>query len=246
MRFKTKIKRIFLDLLHNNKYNNINKSIVELNGISELQIIFGWNQNPIIDDPIFFEYNTICDVNERRLRDAESIGCVLCNSDPKTALEIGTSDGHTTALMALNAPKSKIFTINILPEEIFLGDGGQSTGIPLEKEKIGSYYRMRKLENVEQIFANTATWKPDIGTIDFVFIDGCHDTEFVYNDTCKVIQHMKPGSFILWHDFNPSLINRFPWLDWVCSGIEALYEDRILQGPIYHIKDSWTGIYRIE
>jgi len=246
MRFKTRMKNTLSNLSLIEKYKRLNASVIELNDVSELKTVFGWNNNPIIDDEIFYRYETLCDVNKRRLRDAESLGCVICNSHPDIALEIGTSDGHTTALMSLNAPHSKIFTVNILPEEIALGAGGLSTGIPLEKEKIGSYYRMRKLENIEQIFANTATWKPDIGTIDFAFIDGCHDTEFVYNDTKKVIQNMKKGSFVLWHDFNLDMVKRHSWLDWVCAGIEALYEDHILQGPIYHVKDSWTGIYRIE
>jgi hypothetical protein len=245
MKFRAKMKKTLANLLYFEKYQNLNASFIELNNITELKKVFGWTQNPQIDDEIFFKFETICDINERRIRDAESVGCVMCNSNPKIALEIGTSDGHTTALMALNAQHSKIYTINILPEEIILGKGGQSTGIPLERDKIGVYYKERGFGNIAQIYANTATWTPNIGTIDFVFIDGCHDTEFVYNDTYKVIQHMKSGSFILWHDFNPTLIKKFSWIDGVCSAIEMLYEDRILKGPVYLIKDSWTGIYRV-
>jgi len=80
-----------------------------------------------------------------------------------------------------------------------------------------------------------------MGNIDVAFIDCCHDTEFVYNDTVKVMENMKPGSFILWHDFNLDLVKRYGWIQSVCMGIERLYEKGLLKGPIYHIRDSWIG-----
>jgi predicted O-methyltransferase YrrM len=167
------------------------------------------------------------------------------NANPKTALEIGTSTGLATVLMAVNAPNARIFTVNISPEEIASGEGGKLTTIALEREKIGIEYRDRGLTNVTQIYANTAKWEPDIDRIDVAFIDGSHDTDFVVNDTEKVLRHMGSGSFVLWHDFNLELVDKYAWIRSVCLGVEKLYERGLLSGRVFHVRDSWTGVYRV-
>jgi len=227
------------------RFHHIKNNLVELNNTIELQKKFDWKNLPILDDPELYVCISLCDVNERRIRDAESIGFVMRNIDPRIAVEIGTSTGHTTALMAVNAPDSHIFTVNISPEEINSGEGGVFTTIALERERIGSYYREKNIKNITQILANTANWEPDIGNIDVAFIDGCHDSDFVYNDTRKILRHMKPGSYILWHDFNVKLAKKYNWIHSVCTGIEWLYQEKIIDGPIFQIRDSWVGIYRV-
>lgn len=227
-------------------FKNLNKNTIELDNYKELKKIFNWKNDPNLDTPIIYQFDYIEDVNERRIRDAESIGTVMCNINPMIALEIGTALGYTTALMALNSPNASIYTINIPPEEIYSGEGGDLTTIALDKEEIGSYYRERGLKNIVQIYENSAKWEPNIGNIDIAFIDGCHDTNFVYNDTKKVLLNMKPGSFVLWHDFNLNLMNKYNWIYSICQGIEKLYKDNLIKGRIFQIKDSWVGIYKID
>jgi hypothetical protein len=243
--FMKRITRQIRAIVTGERYPFLAKNLVELNNFNELQKVFLWKEAPIVNDPIFFEYSHIEDINERRLRDAESIGVVMRNISPKIALEIGTAEGHGTALMAENAPNSHIYTINIPPEEIESGEGGIFTTVAFEREKIASYYRSKGIKNISQIFANTASWEPDIGIIDVVFIDGCHDSDFVYNDTIKVLKKMKSGSFILWHDFNINFGKKFDWIHSVCLGVEWLYLDKLIDGPIYQIRDSWVGVYRV-
>lgn len=223
-------------------YKFIPNTLMELNNIEILKDAFEWKNAPILEDP---EYGSNLDKDTRRIIDAKVLGTIICNLKPKRVLEIGTYTGHGTALISKNAPKGHIFTINILPEEIILGQGGDIVTAAIEKEKIGEYYREQKLKNITQIYANTATWEPDIGIIDVTFIDGCHDTEFVYSDTKKILKIMKSGSFIIWHDFNMDLILDYDHIDSVCKGIEKLYEEGYLEGPLYHVKDSWMGIYRV-
>lgn len=239
------IKHFLNHFSQNCRFPLLNTHLLSLNNENELKKVFNWSRNPILNDPIIFDFDYVEDINERRIRDAESIGTVLCNVNPTIALEIGTAEGHTTALMAQNAPLSQIYTLNISPEEILSGKGGTLTTVALEIERIGSYYREKNLKNISQIYANSATWEPDIGNIDVVFIDGCHDSEFVYNDTRKVLNYMKPGSFILWHDFNLDLAKKFDWISSVCQGVEWLYNDELLQKRIFHVKDSWVGIYQV-
>ena len=96
-----------------------------------------------------------------------------------------------------------------------------------------------------QILANTASWEPDFGPIDVALIDGCHDADFVYEDTRKLLARCRAGSLILWHDFHPGLRRVHPWIASVCSGIERLYENGLLRGKIFHLQDSWVGLYRV-
>ena len=56
---------------------------------------------------------------------------------------------------------------------------------------------------------------------------------------------MAPNGFILWHDFNFDLRKKHVWINDVCQGIEKLFRKGFLKGRIYHIRDSWVGIYRV-
>lgn len=247
MNYRRRIRsRIGKLLLGRDKFYYLNRFVIELNNVGELCKVFNWKDAPLLNDETIYEFDYVPDVNERRLRDAESIGTVVCNSRPKICVDIGTAEGHSAALIASNAPQAQIYTINIPPEEIVAGEGGKLTTIALERERIGIYYRQQGLANITQILANTARWIPDIGLIDLAYIDGSHDTSFVYNDTLKILKCMQPGSFILWHDFNLALADKYHWISAVCMGIERLWEDGLLKGQIFHIRDSWVGIYRVE
>jgi predicted O-methyltransferase YrrM len=226
-------------------FPRLQNSVIELNNVQELKKVFRWSRDPILDRPDIHDFDYVEDINERRVRDAETLATVIQNAVPQRVLEIGTSTGLGTVLMAVNAPQAQIFTVNVPPEEIEAGKGGELTTLALARDRIGEEYRKRGLANVQQIYANTATWEPDIGTIDVCFIDGCHDTEFVINDTRKVLKHMRTGSFLLWHDFHPGLAAKFDWINSVCAGIEKLYETRLLSGRLFHLRDSWTGVYRV-
>jgi predicted O-methyltransferase YrrM len=203
----------------------------------------GWLKDPVLEGEHLYAFEYLEDLNDRRLRDAEVIGAACCNGDPKILLEIGTAHGRTTALMAQNARGGTIYTVNIPLEEI--AEGGRNVTFAPPCEDIGKYYRQKGLTNIRQIFANTKNWEPDFGPVDIAFVDGCHDEEFVYNDTCKILKPCRPGSIVMWHDFNPELARTYPWINEVCNGVERLYAEGILQGRILHLEDSWVGLYRV-
>lgn len=227
------------------EFGRLESCVVEVNDVRELQKVFGWDAAALLDDPKLHEFDYPADLNLRRLHDAEVLGTVMANARPAQALEIGTSEGRTTALMAMNSPESVIHTINIRPEEIAAGEGGKAITWALEIDRIGSYYREMGCENVRQILANTATWKPDIGPIGVAFIDGCHDTDFVVGDTLKALSIAEPGAFILWHDFHPGLVRIYDWIHQVCLGVEELCATGAVRGRIFHLRDSWVGLYRV-
>ncbi|MBN1147312.1 MAG: class I SAM-dependent methyltransferase [Anaerolineales bacterium] len=228
------------------EFPHLKRSVIELKNTNELRKVFGWRLKPLLDDDTVYEFRFIEDVNERRVRDAESLATVIRNTKPAVCLDIGTGLGYSAALMAMNAPEAQIFTINIPAEELAHGEGGVFTTGVIDRDQIGSYYRGRGLTNIIQILANTAHWQPNIGAIDVAFIDGCHDTKFVYNDSIKVLKHAKPGAFLLWHDFNLDLVDKYEWIRSVCLGVEALFARRFLKGRVFHVRDSWVGVYRLE
>ncbi|MFT5443162.1 MAG: hypothetical protein ACI8W3_002208 [Myxococcota bacterium] len=227
------------------EFSMLERSVIEVENIREMRKLFDWQNEPTLDDPKLDDFDYPEDLNLRRLHDAEVVGGVMSNLAGANALEIGTAEGHMTALMAQSAPESTIYTMNIPPEELERGEGGTLTTSAVERERIGRFYRERGCENVQQIYANSKTWKPDIGPIGAAFIDGCHDAEYVYNDTCKALEIAQPGSYILWHDFNFGLARSYGWIYEVCVGIEELYRNKKLRGRMYHLRDSWVGLYRV-
>jgi hypothetical protein len=224
-------------------WKRLDANVIEVRSYAQLRVALGWKRDAKLTGEHLFQYRDVTDVNERRLRDAEVIGGACANAARSNALEIGTAHGLTTVLMAENAPHATVYTVNIPPEEI--SAGGVLTTFAPSRDEIGRAWRERKLENVVQILANTASWEPSFGPIDVALIDGCHDADFVYSDTAKVLARCHPGSVVLWHDFHPQLRKVYSWIASVCIGIEALYRDGLLRGPIFHLQDSWVGLYRV-
>lgn len=216
---------------------------MEVRSYSHLRQALGWSRDPVLEGDYLRVFEYLEDLNDRRLRDAEVIGGACCNGNPRILLEIGTSHGRTTALMAQNAPGGTVYTVNIPPEEI--AEGGRNVTFAPTHEEIGRYYRNLGLENIRQIFANTLHWEPDFEPIDVAFIDGCHDAEFVYSDSCKALARCRPGALLLWHDFDPNLAGVYPWIREVCTGVERLYREGLLKGRVLHLQDSWVGLYRV-
>lgn len=225
------------------QFSHLASNVLEVRNLEYLKKAMGWSENPVLEDELIHTFQYLEDLNDRRVRDAEVLGAACCNETPQILLEIGTSHGRTTAMMARNASNGIVYTVNIPPEEI--AEGGTNITFAPSREEIGKYYREKGFTNVRQIFANTKSWEPDFGPIDVAFIDGCHDADFVYNDTRKILKKCRPGSLILWHDFAPELMGTYHWISDVCRGIERLYDEGVISGRILHLQDSWVGIYRV-
>lgn len=230
-------------LKHLHPFPRISRFTVEVRDYQCLKTALGWANDPVLDHDYLREYAGPADINDRRIRDAQVIAGACCNVEAKIVLEIGTAGGHTTAVMAENAPNATVYTVNIPPEDIT--QGGKLTTYAPDRDEIGKYYRDRGCSNVNQILANTAVWEPAFGPIDVAFVDGSHDAEFVFNDTVKILRRCRPGSLLIWHDFCPSLMMVSSSKGNVCAGIERLFRKRIIRGPIYHLRDSWVGIMQV-
>lgn len=144
---------------------------------------------------------------------------VIVDRRPNCVLEIGTFNGHTTRLLALNLPDSSIHTVD-LPENY---DAIGSNGSPFPKDdfhliqarKVGKAYRSDpSIKNITQHYGDSADW--DFSSADgatFYFIDGSHTYEYARNDTEKAIAAVqgRPATLV-WHDCNDTHPGVTRWL----------------------------------
>lgn len=212
------------------------------NNIDDLMLCFGFKEFGILyGDPTIYLQENDTDSNERKVKDAEVLGTIAKNLDGDL-LEIGTSTGHGTYRLALNT-SGKVYTLNALPEQI----GGKNITHILKKEEIGSFLREKGISNYEQIYENSLRWTPEqklLNSVNLAFVDGCHDTEYVFQDSVKVWSCLKEGGFLIWHDFNPELRGKFQWIDAAMRGVELFLKTRKPETKVYHLRNSFMGIMR--
>lgn len=139
---------------------------------------------------------------------------ILLKYRPEAIFEIGTFDGRTTLNMAMNTPDNcRIYTLNLPPDEEistgFILDEGDKTLTDLRFE---SGYRFLKLnpsdfpevKKINPLFGDSAKFdfSDYFGKIDFIFIDGAHNYDYVLNDTEIALKLLRNGKgIILWHDY---------------------------------------------
>jgi len=124
---------------------------------------------------------------------------------PVRIFEIGTSQGRTTALLAMNTPPStKIFTLD-LPPELSVPKGASDLHlIELARKELGIAFRGTNWESrITQLLGDSGTFdfSPYYDSMDFVTVDGSHTYSFVRSDSFNAFRMIRPGGVILWHDF---------------------------------------------
>jgi predicted O-methyltransferase YrrM len=122
----------------------------------------------------------------------------------RRAFEIGTFDGKTTANLAANLHNAEIFTIDLPADQV------RNAALPIGrhdmtyimKDQIGE--KFNHSQKIVQLHGDTAKFdfSPWFGTCDFVFIDACHEYEYVLNDSGIALKLLAPGGAVLWHDYS--------------------------------------------
>ena len=124
---------------------------------------------------------------------------------PEAVFEIGTSQGRTTALIAMNAPEStKIYTLDLPPEEAMPEHATDAHLIELARKELGIAFRGTTWEKqITQLLGNSATFdfSPYYDRMDLVTVDGSHSFPFVLSDTFQAFRMIRTGGVILWHDY---------------------------------------------
>lgn len=110
---------------------------------------------------------------------------------PRMIFEIGTFAGRTTRLLALNSPGDcQIFTLDLPPDQV--------------SHDIGADFRETpEAERITQLQGDTRTfdYSPWHGQCDFVWVDACHDQQFVLQDSKAALSLGTRGGWIAWHDY---------------------------------------------
>ena len=143
-------------------------------------------------------------------------GLVKCYQ-PKAIFEIGTMNGRTTLNMALNAPEDcLIYTLDLPADAI------GKTRYPISKRflqlvnkpRTGELFADKSPETfpcvtrITQLYGDSAAfdYSPYNNHIDFVFIDGSHDYEYVLNDSEVALKLLRNGNgVIVWHDYREEM-----------------------------------------
>ncbi len=220
-----------------------------VDSLVDVKKFFGFTKDPIIveDAKNLDSVESTSDFNGRKRNDVTVLATFAANVPAGKMLEIGTYYGHSTTSMAVNSPESTIYTVNVLPEQVANNGGAFPTEF-LTKDKIGSHFRERNIPNIKQIYANTKAWtvEEEISDLSLVFIDGCHDEEFVYSDTKLILDRVKKGGFVLWHDFSPEFRSNFSWINDSMKGVERLMKEKLITPYVLNVRGSWIGIWRKE
>jgi Methyltransferase domain len=150
--------------------------------------------------------------------DIMALLAILVDRAPASVLEIGTFNGYTTRLLALNMPSSTIHTID-LPAGY---DPGSDATSPVKDDlhliasrNVGIKYRSDpSISNVVQHFGDTATWDfRDARDATLYYIDGAHTYEYARNDTEKALAASQDrDATILWHDCDQDHPGVVRWL----------------------------------
>ena len=137
--------------------------------------------------------------------EAVALAVLLRKADARNVFEFGTYKGVSITQIALNLPPdSKIYTLDLPeddPRSAFAITDPEDIDIALEKGKAGLVPSDLK-GRIHFLRQDSATFdtKPFEGRMDFVFVDGAHNADYVRNDSEKGWRMLRPGGIIVWHD----------------------------------------------
>jgi predicted O-methyltransferase YrrM len=132
---------------------------------------------------------------------------LLKRASSKRIFEFGTFKGISITQLALNLPPdSEIYTLDLPDEQLntqFSTDP-EDAAIAVEQGK-GSLVPAALRPRIQFLKSDSARFdeSPFAGKLDFVFVDGAHNYEYVKNDSEKGWRMLRPGGIMAWHDCRP-------------------------------------------
>jgi predicted O-methyltransferase YrrM len=126
---------------------------------------------------------------------------------PSAIFEIGTFRGLTTLHFALNSPAScKVYTLDLPHDEraTFASTTNATDASIIAQSKTGVEFKEEEVAcKITQLFGNSLSFDflPYAESMDIVFVDGAHHYEAALSDTRNAFRMLKPGGWLIWHDF---------------------------------------------
>ena len=168
--------------------------------------------------------------------DPEVLLSLVQKLQPENFLEIGTFRGGTAAAVKMVSPATEVFTINHpLPENLIN---------PLERDQIGIAFR-RRGQDVKLLWADSAELlELDIPLCDMIFVDGDHSRDAVMRDFRNCWRLLKPGGYMLFHDFIPPSLPTRPFhTRYVVSAYRQFSRSHKHEfADAFHVTGSWLGV----
>jgi predicted O-methyltransferase YrrM len=130
---------------------------------------------------------------------------LLKRASSKRVFEFGTYKGISITQLALNLPpESEINTLDLPDESLntqFPTDPDDA--VVAVKSGKGSFVPAELRPRIQFLKSDSAKFEetPFAGKMDFVFVDGAHNFEYVKNDSEKGWRMLRPGGIIAWHDY---------------------------------------------
>jgi len=171
-----------------------------------------------------------------------TLGAITRMVAPNRVIEFGTFQGGSTLVMAANMDEGgRVVTIDLDPSQRTTHEHGLGTGL-LEFD-LGCLFRGTRFEQmIEQRYSNTLLVDDGdlVGGADLVFIDADHTYPFATRDTAKALTFVRPGGWLLWHDYTWAPENS------ECAGVTKAVNDFFLQhGTCFHIAKTRFAIHRV-
>jgi glycosyltransferase involved in cell wall biosynthesis len=172
-----------------------------------------------------------------RAADTRAVLTLLAHARPRRVLEVGTALGHMTANLTEWTPDdAHVFSLGIVRGVAAAGTPEQDCEAPPRAEFGALADHFGKAHKAYFIIADSLNY--DFGRLsplDFVFIDGGHDLEHALNDTRRSYEAIRPGGWLVWHDFGSPV----PWVR-VREAVERL----ALPDPVIHVAGTEVAFLR--
>lgn len=170
-----------------------------------------------------------------------TLGAIARMTAPRCVVEFGTFRGGSTLAIAANMPGGRVVTVDIEPGQRQTHEHGLGTGLP--EFEVGCLFQgTRYAPMIEQRFANTLTFEAGdlVGRADLVFVDADHTYEFTRRDTATALRLVRPGGWILWHDYTWEPQHS------ECAGVtRAVNEFFERHGGCFHLAGTRFAIHRV-
>ncbi|MEH1910658.1 MAG: class I SAM-dependent methyltransferase [Nostoc sp.] len=174
------------------------------------------------------------------INDKVAIATICHIVKPQTVIEIGTFRGETTDLIAQNLVDADIYTLE-LPQTFsrhsFRADSDDLEVLKLRKPGLYIQDMYATNSRIHQIYGDSAVFNFEgiNQTFDLAFIDGAHSSEYVKNDTEKLLPLMNPGGWIIWDDYSFSFPEIIQYVNtFYCKGAFHIYDTRF---AVLHLED---------
>jgi predicted O-methyltransferase YrrM len=160
---------------------------------------------------------------------------------PKAVFEIGTFRGRTALNFALNSPDDcVVYTMDLGADDRQSATGAMNAADAqiVQNSLTGCDYRDKDVSHkIHQLFGNSLEFdfSPYTGRMDLVFVDGAHHYEAVLSDTRNGLAMLRPGGYLVWHDF----ANNGDYND-VTRGVL----DLLPGNEVFQIENTQLAVYR--